>query len=379
VVFVILVLFVFLSITLQPMSEAMDERVLEEFVGLLSPLLRALEVLGFLARHFDPGQLPQLAEVAAGADVALRSAAARLSDWPEHLADVRAAAEAAAGEALAAFDGLTLAFETGELGEAFRALRHVSRAQEGLYPLAGLAPVSRFFLEPSARDDEAVLARLAVAPRPGETGVIHVENERGQRGGYSLYAPEDYAADRDWPVVFALHGGSGHGRAFLWSWLRAARTLGAIVVAPTSTGPTWALTGPDEDSPNLAEILQHVEGRWRIDPQRRLLTGMSDGGTFAYVSGLEAGSPFTHLAPVAASFHPMLADYADPDRLAGLPIHIVHGLMDWMFPVEIAREARRALTRAGAAVAYTEIEDLSHTYPTEQSAALLGWMDTTAG
>ena len=52
-----------------------------------------------------------------------------------------------------------------------------------------------------------------------------------------------------------------------------------------------------------------------------LLTGMSDGGTFCYVSGLERASPFTHLAPVAATFHPLMAEMADAERLRGLPIH----------------------------------------------------------
>ncbi|MFX6941431.1 hypothetical protein ABTH41_19810, partial [Acinetobacter baumannii] len=84
-----------------------------------------------------------------------------------------------------------------------------------------------------------------------------------------------------------------------------------------------------------------------------------------YVSGLVEDSPFTHLAPVAASFHPMLAQMADPRRLGAVPIFITHGGLDWMFPVEVARGARDALKRAGARVTYREIEDLSHTYPRE--------------
>ncbi len=53
----------------------------------------------------------------------------------------------------------------------------------------------------------------------------------------------------------ALHGGSGNGRAFLWSWLRDARSFGAILISPTATGGTWALMGDDTDTPNLARIL----------------------------------------------------------------------------------------------------------------------------
>ena len=122
--------------------------------------------------------------------------------------------------------------------------------------------------------------------------------------------------------------------------------LRGVVVAPTATGPTWALMGEDTDTPNLNRIVEAVKSRWNIDPARMLLTGMSDGGTFCYVTGLEDTSPFTHLAPVSATFHPLMAEMASPDRLRGLPLYLVHGALDWMFPVRwrgkrIARLPRR--------------------------------------
>jgi len=134
------------------------------------------------------------------------------------------------------------------------------------------------------------------------------------------------------------------------------------------------LMGDDNDTPNLDRILDFVRRGWSIDPGRLLLTGLSDGGTFCYVSGLMSGSPFTHLAPIAASFHPLLAAMADADRIRGLPIYLVHGRLDWMFPVELARQAHASLASAGAAVTYREIEDLSHCYPYEENAAILTWL-----
>jgi phospholipase/carboxylesterase len=173
----------------------------------------------------------------------------------------------------------------------------------------------------------------------------------------------------------ALHGGSGNGRGFLWSWLRDARSLGAILVAPTATGPTWALMGDDTDTPNLMRILETVRSRWTIDASRMLLTGMSDGGTFCYVTGLDGASPFTHLAPVSATFHPLMAEMADATRLQRLPIFITHGKLDWMFPVQTARQTQAALAAAGADVTYREIDDLSHTYPREINAELVQWLN----
>jgi phospholipase/carboxylesterase len=105
-----------------------------------------------------------------------------------------------------------------------------------------------------------------------------------------------------------------------------------------------------------------------------LLTGMSDGGTFCYVTGLEDASPFTHLAPVSATFHPLMAEMASPDRLRGLPVYLVHGALDWMFQVEVARQTRLALAAAGANIVYRELDDLSHCYPDEINAAVLAWL-----
>jgi phospholipase/carboxylesterase len=353
----------------------MSEAVVDDVVAVLPPLLQSLEALAFVARHLNPPQFGEVMEAAGQPDRALEAVRPRLNDWPAEFADIRASLEAASDAALKAFQGLREAQQGhGDLIAVFRALRHAPRAQEALYPLAAkLPPVSGFFVDPSLREDDALLARLA-EPAAENTGILHDHNEPGSRGGFSLYVPEYYTPDRAWPLVMALHGGSGNGRGFLWSWLRDARSFGAVLVAPTATGNTWALMGDDGDSPNLARILDDVRGRWNIDPTKLLLAGMSDGGTFCYVSGLERGSPFTHLAPVAATFHPLMAEMADAERLRGLPVYLVHGRLDWMFPVQIARQTREALSAAGADVTYREIADLSHCYPREMNAAILKWL-----
>jgi phospholipase/carboxylesterase len=278
---------------------------------------------------------------------------------------------------LRAGDGLRAAAGSAEgLRGAYRALRQVNHALEALFPLASLlSSVSRFFLEPARRGDQALLDRLTAGlARPdAQTGVMHAGNDVGDRGGFSLYVPEDYDPARAYPLVMALHGGSGHGRRFLWSWLREARSRSVILVSPTAVGDTWSLMEPQVDSANLLHVLEQVARQWNIDRTRLLLTGMSDGGTFTLLSGLDEDSPFTHLAPIAASFHPLLLTMADPRRVVGLPVYLVHGALDWMFPVSVARTARDALTAAGAHVVYREIADLSHTYPRDENSGMLHW------
>jgi phospholipase/carboxylesterase len=357
----------------------MSETVVDDIVVLLPPLLQSLEALQFVARNLHPPAFDAVMEAVGAPDQALKAVRAGLSAWPDDFKALRTYLDVASDAALTAFTGLRAAQQPGgDLPIVFRALRHATRAQEALYAtVARLPPVSTFFLPPDMRENTALLERLAL-PAAENTGVIH-DGEPGRRGGCSIYVPETYTPDRVWPLVMALHGGSGNGRAFLWSWLADARSFGAILVAPTAIGSTWALMGDDADTPNLDRILDIVQSRWHIDPARRLLTGMSDGGTFCYVTGLRADSPFTHLAPVASTFHPLMAQVADADRLRGLPIHLVHGRLDWMFPVQTAREAQQALTIAGADVTYREIDDLSHCYPREINTVLLDWLGDHRG
>jgi phospholipase/carboxylesterase len=353
----------------------MNEAVVDDIVAVLPPLLNALDALAFVGRHLNPPDFGRVMQTIGTPEDALQALRSRLDGWSPQFEPVGTALRAASDATLKAFAGLReVERGDGDLVAVFRALRYGPRALEALYALAErFPPVSDFFLDPSLREDAEFKSRFD-PPAAKDGGVFHYDNEPGSRGGFSLYVPEYYTPDRAWPLVMALHGGSGHGRGFLWSWLRDARSFGTILVAPTATGPTWALMGDDADTPNLLRILDEVRGRYAIDARRLLLTGMSDGGTFCYVSGLEGTSPFTHLAPIAATFHPLMAGMADAERLCELPVFMVHGRLDWMFPVQVARRAKDLLSAAGARVTYRELDDLSHCYPREVNAEIVEWL-----
>src|SRR5262245_882609 len=265
----------------------MSEAVVDDIMAVLPPLLGSLEALSYVARHLNPPDFGRVMNAIGAPEEKLQSARSQLASWPEKFAEVRKSLEAASDATLAAFEGLrAVQHGHGDFVAVFRALRYAPRAQEALYPLAAkLPPVSGFFLDPDLRNDAEVSARLTKVTAES-SGVMHDHREPGNRGGFSMYVPEYYTPERTWPLIMALHGGSGNGRNFLWSWLRDARSFGAILLAPTATGSTWALMGEDNDTPNLLRILDSVRSRWNIDPARLLLTGMSDGGTFCYVTGL---------------------------------------------------------------------------------------------
>jgi phospholipase/carboxylesterase len=119
--------------------------------------------------------------------------------------------------------------------------------------------------------------------------------------------------------------------------------------------------------------VESVAARYPVDRARVLLTGMSDGATYALVQGARPDTPFTHLAPACGVLHPALLAGGALHALRDRPIYLVHGALDWMFPVQTARLARDVLGGAGAALVYREIEDLSHAYPRDENPAVLDW------
>ena len=355
-----------------------NDQLLDSISATLPPILTALQALAYVSRHLHPPNLDALVDAVEEAGRPVRESLERFRSvaFPEHLQNFKQCIETVGEHVCGAFDGLAAAVgEADGAMRAYRAMRHYGRAVEALYPVAAmLPPVSRFFIEPGRREDAALLAKLAAADVSREdVGIIHHGNTKQERGGFSLYVPEYYDAAIAHPLIVALHGGSGHGRDFLWTWIVEARTRGAILLSPTAKDRTWSLMGTDVDSANIEAMIEHVGKRWHLDERKRLLTGMSDGGTFCYVSGLRRESPFTHLAPSSASFHPLLLAACDQERLAGLPIYLMHGTLDWMFPVEVAQTANASLRAAGAAVEYREIADLSHTWPRDENPRIMDW------
>ena len=267
--------------------------------------------------------------------------------------------------------------------KAFQALRPIHRSEEILYSLAGqFEEVSKFFLPASHRENRELLKRLSQSPSgdiaslsdASDCGIIHFNNERGKRGRWSIYVPEYYTKEKRWPLVIALHGGSGHGADFLWSWLRDARARGMLLASPTSLDRTWFLHHPGTDVVGLNSMLSQISEKWNVDTKRLLLTGISDGGTYSMVLSTVRQSPFTHYAPVAAAVHALLNREGIVEApVADLKIFQVHGARDWMFPVEKARLAASALKNAGANIVYREVEDLSHNYPRDLNAEILDW------
>ncbi len=242
------------------------------------------------------------------------------------------------------------------------ALHHHAQAQEHFYVVRALLPPFHDYWSP----DQAPPVTHSPPPAP----LVRV-GAGGDHGGFSLYVPEQYEAARPWPVIMALHGGAGNGRDFLWTWVREAKARGYLVVAPTAIGSTWS----DDEASGLLQILDWLAARYHVAPERVLLTGLSDGGTFTLVYGLAHPDRFRALAPLCGVLHPVNAANGNLARARGMPIYLVHGARDFLFPVSYAHLTRDVLTEARADLTYRELPDLSHAYPRSENDAILSWFE----
>ena len=346
--------------------------------GVSAATLAGLHGLEAGFRRLHPPLVPALREKLAPARARLARdlAAFRTSTPPAALAPFHDELAAAAGTALDALAHFLEDTPGENLAAGMLASMEAhARAQEMLYPLRlALPPLGRYFVEPAFHDRLEELD----PPEPDGAGVgLHRagDDTEDTRSGFSLYVPERYRADTAWPLVVALHGGHGNGRSFLWTWLREARGRGFLLLAPTSRGETWALDRPSAETLELARMVDFVSERWNVDRERVLLTGLSDGATFSLLAGLADAAPYTALAPVAGVLHPEGFRLGNIARARGRRIYLVHGALDWLFPIGIAHRARETLTEAGADLTFREIENLSHTYPREENARILSWFD----
>jgi phospholipase/carboxylesterase len=347
-------------------------------VGVLGPaLLQLMAEFEQVARHLDPQRIGSIRTAltprferfeacvepfAAGPIPSeMQPLAAQLQEAVGHMAE--------AGQLFVHGDP-----ERDPIASVLGAMHAHCLAQQAVFPLREVFPAfDRFFIEPEYV--ERLPALRAGASSGQRIGLFNASNAPEQRGGFSLFVPESYTPDRDWPLIVALHGGTGHGGDFIWSWLREARSRDHLLLAPTSRGSTWSFNGPDVDADALGSMLAYVGEHWRVDAARMLLTGLSDGGTYTLLHGLAENAPFSHLAPLSGVMHPMNLVNGNLERAARKPIYLVHGERDWMFPVDIAREAKRALSEAGAELVYREIADLSHAYAREENVKILEWMN----
>ena len=196
---------------------------------------------------------------------------------------------------------------------------------------------------------------------------------RGRTLSYGLFVPPAYDPKVAFPLVVCLHGAGFTGDSYLERW---AKRLGGshILACPTSMAGTW-WTRPSEEL--VFATIKTVRARYRIDPDRIYLTGMSNGGIGAWIIGMHHAPRFAAVAPMASGIDQVLFPFLE--NLRHTSLYVIHGAKDRIMPVWLSRNVTNELARLGIAFTYREHEWThphagGHFFPRQELPALVEWL-----
>ncbi len=172
---------------------------------------------------------------------------------------------------------------------------------------------------------------------------------------YLVVLPENFQPDQKLPLVLFLHGSAERG-----NHLENVKKKGpfkkmeelklrAILVAPQCPkGQSWT-------SEVLADLLDEVENKYRIDTARIYVTGLSMGGNGTWKLATHQPERFAAIAPICAGRDP-----SEVHKLAKLPIWAFHGELDDVIPLEKAKKMIDAVKKAGGTPKFTVYPGVRH-------------------
>ncbi len=135
------------------------------------------------------------------------------------------------------------------------------------------------------------------------------------RQGYAISLPKDYDPTRAYPLMITLHGGSANGNLFLgvvlgnnmnwkeydahlWDEFSPRVASNFIMVAPDGFGQVlWRFMGEQD----VLDVIADVEKHYRVDEDRVVLLGLSNGGVGAYSLGMRHASLFSAVLAIAGA------------------------------------------------------------------------------
>ena len=227
------------------------------------------------------------------------------------------------------------------------------------------------------RADLAAVEAMISTGRPYELEPVGLQpgvpvRVREQAYRYGLFVPPSYRPTKDYALVVCLHGAGFTGDAYLERW---QTRLGEdyILACPTFLQGTW-WTRPGEDL--VLATIRAVRARYRVDPDRIFLTGMSNGGIGTLLIGVHHAPLFAGLAPMASGLDDVLFPFLE--NLRNTPVYLIHGLRDQVMPVELSRSIVKELKQLGYPFVYREHDHVhalagGHFFPREELPDLVAW------
>lgn len=185
---------------------------------------------------------------------------------------------------------------------------------------------------------------LTVRAQTGRTETGSIEHG-GRVRTFLMHTPPGYDGTAAVPLQLSFHGrgGTGTSQADLTHLNSVADARGFIVVYPDGVEQSWnngagvgSTEDPTAETLNVDDVgfvdalVTHMSERFKIDPNRIDVSGMSNGGFFSHRDGCQLSSRVAAIASVAGPMATAIEPSCQP--IAPTAAMIVHGLADKVVP-----------------------------------------------
>lgn len=174
--------------------------------------------------------------------------------------------------------------------------------------------------------------------------------------GYLLYLPKDYEQQASWPLMLFLHGAGErgddlevvkkHGPPKL---IAAGKEFPFIVVSPQCPKDMW--WEPIE----LVALLDEISSKYKVDPDRIYVTGLSMGGFGSWRLAAYAPDRLAAIAPICGG-----GETYWTKGFVHLPVWAFHGAKDTGVPLERSQSMVDALKKNGGDPKLTIYPEAGH-------------------
>ena len=176
----------------------------------------------------------------------------------------------------------------------------------------------------------------------------------------AVQLPADYNPDqtRRWPLLLFLHGSGGRGTTDVKSAHQVipdaleenAEAAGFILAAPLCyPNRSWSVA-------SLSTLLDQLEQRYQIDPDRIYLTGLSMGGGGSWLLAGAQPERFAAIVPICG----WVRDVSKAADMAELPCWIHHGADDRAVTLDNSVRMLEALQEHGSKAILTVFPQTNH-------------------
>ena len=201
---------------------------------------------------------------------------------------------------------------------------------------------------------------------------------------YSIKLPNNYEPNKKYPLLVFLHGSGSDEQGLL----KSPRSGGNFIEIAPLARDIYRAYASDNSQKDIIEAIDDVSKCFAVDKKNIIIGGFSMGGYGALRTYYEHPELYKGIAVFAG--HPNLAsewlDEEHPNFLeekyltsfSNIPVFIYHGRKDASLDVDLIEKMSKKLTKVGAIVTISIVEENGHEYPNEKTNKFyFEWLNET--